>query len=92
MSKCKTPAECESPISCAKSERCWRSSKGKPHLLYVACHRGLDAGLVSVGLRSTRQIARGPLKGCHHKPDAKSIFKSGPGYVLEFHLAIRVRI
>lgn len=92
MDKCKTQVECESPISCEKSGRCWRASKDKPHLLYVACHRGVDAGLVSVGPRSTRRIARGPLKGCHHKPDAKSIFKVGPGYVLEFHRAIRVRI
>lgn len=86
MSKCKTQAECESPISCEKSERCWRASKGKPHLLYVACHR--DAAL-GKGLRT---ITRGPLRGCRHAEGTKSIFKSGPGYVLEFHLAIRVRI
>lgn len=70
----------------------------KPTLKLIACHRGNEAGALRTAMKvypaHYRNIRNGPLKGCMRrivKPNIRSVFKLGNGYVLEFCITIRIK-
>lgn len=98
MSRCKTKAECESPISCEQYGRCWRDTEGKPHLFYRSCWRDAHSVEAAQHCKKTgncsdwRLIPKGALRGCLHQRHGKAVLLVRKDHVLEFHVAIRVRI